>query len=147
MDEDEDEDGWRERLARAHDTHVRTGSDPRWRRLGDSTEMGVLSGIGWANYWAALGVTPKLVPPEFWALDVRDTGTIEINDSSGRDLPVIVPVAVVACPCGHEPQATKLAMPVECRAQRPSTCPRYFFFDGENVYAFNSPKPPASAAI
>lgn len=126
----QDED-WRGRLARANEAHVRTGSDPRWRKFGDITEMGVLSGIGWALFLAELGVTPKLVPSEFWALDASDTGE---------------PVATISCPCGHQPFAPKLDAPVECQAGRPSTCPRSFFFDGENVYAFNSPRPEPVAA-
>lgn len=124
--DDEEHEQWRERLARANDAHVRTGSDPRWRKLGDVSEMGVLSGIGWSGYLAELGIPLRPVPPEFWTLDADEAGE---------------PVAVIACPCGHDPHTPKLHSPVECQARRPSTCPRYFFFDGENVYAFNSPKP------
>lgn len=117
-------DAWRERLARANDAHVRTGDDPRWRKLGDASEMGVLSGLGWANFIAELGVPLREIPAEFWALDADEAGE---------------PVAMVACPCGHAPSVPKHVAPVECQARRPSTCPRYFFFDGGNVYAFNSP--------
>lgn len=101
---------------------VRVGSDPRWHRFGNVSEMGGLSGIGWAN-WLAERVPPTCVPPEFWSLDA-DAGA---------------PVAIVACPCRHEPVVRKLASPAPCRAIDSPECPRSFFFDGENVYAFNSP--------
>lgn len=107
--------------------------DPRWKRCGDLAEMGVLSGIGWANWLGEHGVTPRVVPSEFWALDVRDTGATRIDRISGKDEAVVERVVVIACPCGQQPLAVERVAPMPCG------CERSFFFDGENVYAFNTP--------
>jgi hypothetical protein len=126
---DEHDDAWRERLARASDVRVKTGSDPRWRKFGNASEMGILDGIGWANFCAERGIKPKVVPSEFWALDADGRGD---------------PLAIISCPCGNQPLVKALAAPIECRAE--DDCERYFFFDGENVFAFNSPKPESIVA-
>ncbi len=111
---------------------VRTGNDPRWRRFGNVTEMGVMTPLRWAAWLAGVGVQPRLVPSEYWAQDATETGEVSI-DANGREEVVVAPVAVVACPCGEQPAAVALAMPVTC------ACERVFFFDGEHVYCFNTP--------
>lgn len=97
---------------------VRAGSDPRWRRFGDVSEMGVLSGIRWATYLAGIGVGVRRVPGAAWALDVV----------GGEQ------AAIIACPCGREANARAHDPPTACE------CGRSFFFDGEHVFCFNSPE-------
>lgn len=112
---DADEDIWRARLAAASHVRVRTGHDPRWRKFGNASEMGVMSGLRWATWLGEVGVTPRLVPGEFWALDGE---RVE-----------------VACPCGHSPVVAEDAAPSRCE------CERYFCFVGGDVWCFNT-KPP-----
>lgn len=118
---DADDELWRERLSAVRAVAVRTGQDPRWKRLGDASEMGVLSGMGWAVWLAEHGIAPRLVPSEYWSLDA------DIGDE---------PVAVVACPCANEPTVGKRAAPALCEGP---LCERSFFFDGDDVWCFNTP--------
>lgn len=75
--------------------------------------------------WTAERVPPRLVPDAYWQLDI---------DADGD------PVAVVSCPCGYMPIAPALEALVECLGD---ACGRYFFFNGKNVWAYNSPTPTA----
>lgn len=69
----------------------------------------------YAPLLAQWGVRVRRVPSPFWSLD----GT----------------AAVVACPCGASPVVEALAPLHEC------TCGRFFFFDGSNTWAYNTPLP------
>jgi hypothetical protein len=86
-------------------------------------------GIGFA-LWMAEHVPPKLVPPQFWILN---------TDSEGDQ------VADVSCPCKHMPTVPILGAITPCHPEpvEGCDCERYFFFDGQNVWAFNSPTPTA----
>lgn len=113
---------------------ARAGSDPRWRRLGDVSEMGVLSGVGWAAWLTGIGVRPRRVPGAAWSKDV-------IGGDHG-----LQEVAVVACPCGNEPTVECMDAPKLCRPEvEQNLCQRTFFFDGEHVWCFNSPEITPSA--
>lgn len=68
---------------------------------------------------AKWGVRLDLVPGEFWQSEPTAEG---------------YPAVVVSCPCGESPQAEALAPMAICG------CARAFFFDGRDVWVFNSPK-------
>lgn len=77
------------------------------------------SGFGWVRLFIECGLPYKVVPPEFWALDVSDDGEAS--------------VALVACPCGHQPSVELAAYPEKCE------CERWFFFAGTEVLSFCGP--------
>lgn len=83
-----------------------------------------MGGLTYATLAARVGVGVKEVPGDFWSLDVTEDG---------------FPCAVVACPCGMSPQVEPLGPNVPCE------CERNFFFDGDTVWAFNTPASPPGA--
>lgn len=88
-----------------------------------------IGGLTYATCAAQWGVGCKGVPGDFWSLDITDDG---------------YPCAVVACPCGESPAVEALAPIVACCGEG---CGRHFFFDGESVWAFNSPSPVAEPQL
>lgn len=80
-----------------------------------------MGGLTYATYMAQIGVTPREVPGDFWNLNITADG---------------YPAAEVACPCGHTPLVETLGPITECDGE----CGRHFFFDGESVWAFNTPR-------
>lgn len=128
-----DETTWRERLESGG---VRTGTDPRWKRLGNVSEMGLMPPASFTA-WLAERVPVRLVPGEYWSLDAVDTGETKIDRVSGTNEPVIVSVALVACPCGHQPTVPALDHLTKCQDDG-CQCQRFFFFDGANVWCFNT---------
>lgn len=89
---------------------------PGFDLLGRTQPRG-MGGLTYANLCAEVGVGFKQVPGDFWTLTTTADG---------------FPLAEVACQCGETPSPEPLAPMVEC------ACHRWFFFDGENVWAFNS---------
>lgn len=77
-----------------------------------------LTGFAFLGVFLRAGLRYKLVPQEFWA-ETAEGG---------------LTVAEVACPCGHSPQARVAAYPTPCE------CERWFFFDGTDVWALNTPE-------
>lgn len=116
--------GW---MARAEDRRLVRLADVR-PKYADSLPMGdklgrkqphTMGGLTYATYLAQVGIVPRKVPGDFWSLTITDDG---------------YPAAEVACPCGGTPLAEALAPITGCES-----CERAFFFDGDNVWAFNSP--------
>lgn len=62
------------------------------------------------------GMPSRTVPTEFWATDIDDGET----------------VAVVACPCGHEPRIPELKI-LKCE------CERFYFYGIGGVWSLNTP--------
>lgn len=85
-----------------------------------------MGGLTYATLCAQAGVGFREVPSEFWTLTTTDDG---------------FPSAEVACQCGSTPNPEALATVVECDG-----CERWFFFDGVDVWVFNSPKKNAVAS-
>lgn len=88
-----------------------------------------MGGLTYATYMGQIGVTPKEVPGDFWTLDITDDG---------------YPCAVVACPCGAAPVVETLGPIIACAGEG---CGRHFFYDGENVWAFGSPRAEPAAQL
>lgn len=92
----------------------------------DSLRGGALHKLG--GYVTALlltraGVKPRIVPRDHWA---PASALARTPDQSCAQ-------AVVACPCGAV-TTVELAM-----APTPCECERWFFYDGSDVWVFNSP--------
>jgi hypothetical protein len=87
-------------------------------RLGRRDPYRLLVGLPGIRHVASWGVRIREVPAAYWSLD----GT----------------TAVIACMCGQTPGAVALESLTEC------DCGRYFFFDGEIVWALGAPDPEAS---
>lgn len=79
-----------------------------------------------------------LVPSEFWALDVVETGGVRFDRNTGHETPLTVESAIVACPCGHDCVVPILDEPTKCEAED-CDCERWFAFTGKDVWAYNSP--------
>lgn len=80
--------------------------------------------MGSSTYAALIaqwGVGVRRVPSPFWMLD----GT----------------AAVVSCPCGESPVVEALGPFAEC------PCARFFFFDGSDVWAYNTPPSTEAATM
>lgn len=108
-----------QRLVRVADVRPEYADTVRHRdRLGRE-EGHWMGGLTYATCGAQWGVGCKKVPGDFWTLDITDDG---------------FPCAIVACPCGGTPAVETLGPQVAC-----GDCARYFFYDGESVWAFNSP--------
>lgn len=79
-----------------------------------------ISPFTWVGTAAMGGLRNRVVPPEFWSADVEEDGTT---------------VAIVACPCGHEPRVPELKI-LACE------CERFYFHAVESLWALNGPAPP-----
>jgi hypothetical protein len=111
------------RLVRVADVRPEyAASVPDKDRLG-RREGHWFGGLTYATLAAQIGVGCKKVPGDFWSLDITDDG---------------YPCAMVACPCGSTPAVEPFGPQMPCGG-----CERYFFYDGENVWAYNSPTPVA----
>lgn len=113
------------RLVRVSDVRPEfAGTMRHMDRLGreEGHWMGSLTYAGCMAQW---GVGLKKVPGDFWSLDITDDG---------------YPCAMVACPCGGTPSVETLGPLVACDGE---DCERHFFYDGKDVWAFNSPTPTA----
>jgi hypothetical protein len=82
-------------------------------RLGRKDPRILMSGLPGVAMMASWGVRVRKVPAAFWSLDGN--------------------AAVVSCPCGGSPQPVALEPVVDCE------CGRFFFFDGQDVWAFATP--------
>lgn len=103
------------RLVRMADLRPAIGDTlPEFDRLGrqQPRRFGALT---YANLCAEVGIGRKEVPGDFWTLTLTDDD---------------FPSAEVACQCGETPNVEAMAPFVECG------CGRWFFFDGEDVWAF-----------
>lgn len=121
---------WRARLERREVEGRRPGPE----KQGTAAELGLLPGARWATWLAGVGLTPVQIPGAYWS---RNSQTEPGLDLDGHPTTVEVPTAIVACPCGNEPTVRSLAPPTVCGGDG---CERYFFFDGDSVYVFNSTK-------
>lgn len=90
-----------------------------------------LGAVGIISVAISCGMPPPVeVPGEFWSQDVNAEG---------------FSCAVVACPCGHEP-SVEVGTVVPCDpswdpdSDVEPRCKRYFFFAGDRVVVFGSPK-------
>lgn len=90
-----------------------------------------LGAVGIITIALQCGMPPPVeIPGEFWSQDVNDDG---------------FSCAVVACPCGEGPQV-EVGTVVPCDPSwDPDSgveprCKRYFFFAGDRVVVFGSPK-------
>lgn len=124
--------GWlsrveRRRLVRVGDLRPEFASTvPDVDRLGREEKGHWLGGLTYARLVAEWGVGVREVPSDFWALDVTDDG---------------FPCAMIACPCGSTPSTETLGPILACEGDG---CGRYFFFDGQAVWVFNSPTQPTA---
>lgn len=79
----------------------------------------VLGPFALARLLMRAGVRHRIVPREFWTESKVEYGP-----------------AVVACPCGESAIVELASVPTRCEG-----CERFFFYDGTEVWAFNSPDP------
>lgn len=87
-------------------------------RARDEGELHRRTGHGWMAYFLRVGIPHRIVPRELWSCEVGLT---------------IGQAAELRCQCGALHVLRLGAYPQSC------VCPRWFFFDGTDVWALCSP--------